>query len=236
MKKKKAATVSAHTRAVAYLRVSTDKQADEGISLDQQRTKVKGYAALEDDFEVIEIIVDAGESAGSLDRPGLQKALAMLREGTANALLVVKLDRLTRSVRDLCELVDDYFRDGHYRLMSVSEKIDTSSAAGRMMLNLLTVIGQWEREVIAERTTAAMAHLKSQNKKTGGYVPYGYQLAPDGKTLRALKREQLVIEQIRNLKASGLGLRAIARSLDDRGIHARSGERFHHTQIARILE
>src|SRR5690606_6196856 len=93
------------TRTVAYLRVSTDKQADKGVSLDAQGAKVAAYAELYD-LDVVEVIVDAGVSAKTLDRPGLGKALAMLRSGKADALLVCKLDRLTRSVRDLGELVD----------------------------------------------------------------------------------------------------------------------------------
>src|ERR1700722_6247794 len=96
------------TRTIAYLRVSTDKQADRGVSLDAQRAKVEAYASLYD-LELVEVIVDAGASAKTLDRPGLSKALGMLKTGQADALLVVKLDRLTRSVRDLCELVERYF-------------------------------------------------------------------------------------------------------------------------------
>ena len=89
----------ARTRTVAYLRVSTDKQADRGVSLEAQRAKAEGYAALFD-LDLVAIEVDAGESAKSLARPALDRALAMLRTGKADALLVVKLDRLTRSVRD----------------------------------------------------------------------------------------------------------------------------------------
>src|SRR5271169_2934168 len=98
------------TRTVAYLRVSTDKQADHGVSLEAQRAKVEAYASLFE-LELVAIEVDAGESAKSLDRPALTRALAMLKAGKADALLVVKLDRLTRSVSDLCNLVDRYFRD-----------------------------------------------------------------------------------------------------------------------------
>jgi DNA invertase Pin-like site-specific DNA recombinase len=83
------------TRTIAYLRVSTDKQADRGVSLGAQRAKVHAYAELYD-LELLEVIGDAGESAKSLDRPGLMRALGMLKAGEAEALLGVKLDRLTR--------------------------------------------------------------------------------------------------------------------------------------------
>ena len=145
------------TRTIAYLRVSTDKQADRGVSLDAQRSKAKAYAELYD-LELVEVIVDAGESAKSLDRPGLQRALAMLKKGEAEALLVVKLDRLTRSVVDLGSLVDRYFAPGKAALLSVGEQIDTRSAAGRLVLNVLASVSQWEREAIGERTATAMQH------------------------------------------------------------------------------
>src|SRR5262245_60811472 len=109
---------SSSTRAVAYVRVSTDKQVDHGVSLAAQQAKVEAYAKLFE-LDLVAVEVEAGVSAKSLARPALDRALGMLRDGAADALLVVKLDRLTRSVRDLCDLVDRYFRDGRWALMSV---------------------------------------------------------------------------------------------------------------------
>ena len=131
------------TKTVAYVRVSTDKQADAGQSLEAQRAKVESYAGLYD-LELVEVIVDAGVSAKNLSRPGLDRALAMLKSGKAEALLVVKLDRLTRSVRDLGELVEHYFASGKAALLSVSEQIDTRSAGGRLVLNVLASVSQWD--------------------------------------------------------------------------------------------
>src|SRR3954468_20332179 len=90
------------TTAVAYLRVSTEDQAERGVSLDAQRARLEQFART-NDLELVEIITDAGISAKSLGRPGLQQALAMLEDGT-EALLITKLDRLTRSMDDWCEL------------------------------------------------------------------------------------------------------------------------------------
>ena len=92
-------------KVVGYIRVSTSDQADFGVSLAAQREKIEQYAALYD-LELVEIIEDAGQSAKSLNRAGLQKALAMLKTGKAEGLLVAKLDRLTRSVKDLGALID----------------------------------------------------------------------------------------------------------------------------------
>lgn len=224
---------TSRTRTVAYLRVSTDKQVDRGVSLEAQRGKVEAYASLYD-LDVVSVEVDAGESAKSLNRPALQRALAMLKTGKADALLVVKLDRLTRSVPDLCSLVNDYFRDGKLSLVSIGEQVDTRSAAGRMVLNMLTVIGQWEREAIGERTAAAMQHMKAEGKRVGA-VPYGFTLANDDKTLVAADSEQTVISVARELRSRGLALRAVAATLDERGMRARNGRRFGAEQIARMV-
>jgi len=129
------------TRTIAYLRVSTEKQADKGVSLDTQRAKLKAYAELYD-LDLCEVIVDAGESAKTLDRPGLQRALGMLKRREAEALLVVKLDRLNAQ-RAGPRAVEGYFAPGKAALLSVGEQIDTRSAAGRLVLNVLASVSQW---------------------------------------------------------------------------------------------
>ena len=220
------------TKAVAYVRVSTEKQADAGQSLDAQRAKVTAYAGLYD-LELVEVIVDAGASAKTLDRPGLTRALAMLKSGEADALVVVKLDRLTRSVRDLGELVDRYFANGKAALLSVSEQIDTRSAAGRLVLNVLASVSQWEREAIGERTAAVMQHKAKAGEYTGGRAPYGFRVEA-GRLVR-VEAEQAVLAAARKAKAKGLSLRAIARVLEQRGVLSRVGKAFAPTQIARLV-
>src|SRR6266478_4590632 len=174
-------------RTVVYCRVSTDKQADRGVSLDAQQAKAKAYAELYD-LDIVDLVIDAGISAKTLDRPGLKRALDLLKAGKADALLVVKLDRLTRSVSDLGKLVERYFAPGKAALLSVGEQIDTRSAAGRLVLNVLASVSQWEREAIGERTSAALKHKALQGEYTGGDAPYGYRLAADGERLaRALR-------------------------------------------------
>jgi site-specific DNA recombinase len=221
------------TRTVAYLRVSTDKQADRGVSLDAQRAKVAAYAELYD-LELVDVVVDAGASAKTLDRPGLERALTMLRRGEAEALLVVKLDRLTRSVRDLGELVERHFAPGKAALLSVGEQIDTRSAAGRLVLNVLASVSQWEREAIGERTAAAMQHKAACGEFTGGEAPYGHRVDPDGR-LAPVEAEQNVIAEARRLRASGLSLRNVARELDASGLRSRTGRAFAPAQVARMV-
>lgn len=222
---------SARTKVVGYIRVSTDKQADSGISLDAQKTKIRQYAELYD-LDLVAIIEDAGVSAKSLDRAGLRSALSMLEKGQADALLVVKLDRLTRSVRDLGELVERYFAS-RFSLLSLSDSIDTRTAAGRLVLNVLTSVAQWEREATGERTRDAMAHKKAKGEFTGGQAPYGF--SNENGVLVRNEAEQGVLAVVAELKAAGLSLRGIVAELDRAGIVSRSGKAFGVTQIARMV-
>jgi site-specific DNA recombinase len=222
------------TRTVVYVRVSTDKQAEKGVSLDAQQAKAKAYAELYD-LDIVEVVVDAGVSAKSLDRPGLQSALGLLKTGKADALLVVKLDRLTRSVADLGKLVERYFAPGKAALLSVGEQIDTRSAAGRLVPNVLASVSQWEREAIGERTSAALKHKASQGEYTGGDVPYGFRLAACGERLKPEPREQALLAQARRLRKKGLSLRAVPRELVAKGFRTRKGRPFAPVQVQRML-
>ena len=219
--------------AIGYIRVSTEKQADEGVSLDAQREKIRAYCNLYD-YELVGIEEDAGASASKLKRDGLQRALSALEAGEAEALVVVKLDRLTRSVRDLDTLLTSYFANGAHALVSVAEQVDTTTATGRMILNVLMSVSQWEREVIGERTSAALQHKKANGEYTGGKVPYGYALADDGATLIEDETEQEVIAAVLEYRAAGLSLRKVADRLEAAGFKTRKGGRFNHTAVARI--
>jgi DNA invertase Pin-like site-specific DNA recombinase len=155
---------------VGYVRVSTDKQADRGISLEAQAEKIRAMATLQD-RQLVEILVDGGESAKSLKRPGMAKLLAMIDAGQVQTVIIAKLDRLTRSVRDLCELLERFERRG-VALVSVAESLDTGSAAGRLVLNIMAAVSQWEREAIGERTRDALRHKRTNGERTGN-IPYG---------------------------------------------------------------
>ena len=230
----KASTSNGKTRAVAYLRVSTQEQADHGVSLDAQRAKVAAYAALYD-LDLVAVEVDAGASAKSLDgRPALARALSMLDGREADALIVVKLDRLTRNVADLGGLVERYFGARGAALLSVGEQIDTRTSAGRLVLNVLASVAQWEREAIGERTSAALQHKKANGERVGA-VDFGYRLAADGVRLEADAGEQATIARARTLAAGGLSLRKVAAALEGEGLTARNGKAFAATQIARMV-
>lgn len=217
------------TKAIGYIRVSTDKQAEHGVSLEAQRQKIEAYASLYD-LQLVDVVVEQG-SAKTLDRDGLNSVLTRLQAGEATAVIVVKLDRLTRSVADLGKLVERYFQ--HFALLSVSEQIDTRSAAGRLVLNVLASVSQWEREVIGERTSVAMQHMKAAGRYTGGQVPYGFQLDADGQLIES-EAEQRVLSLVRHYRQQGLSLRKIANVLSEKGLRSRSGKPLHFQAIARF--
>ena len=223
-------------RAIGYIRVSTDEQATGGVSLGAQREKLEAYAKLYD-IELVNLIEDAGQSAKTLKRPGIQEALAMLKAGKADGILIAKLDRLSRSVADWNYLIDGFFGEkAGKQLWSVADSIDTTTAAGRLVLNVLMSVAQWEREAIGERTREALSFKKSRGEKTGGDVPYGFDLAEDGKTLVENADEQEIIRRIRDLKAKNYKLREIAEALNEDGYETKRGKKWNITQIHRILK
>jgi site-specific DNA recombinase len=222
-------------KVIGYIRVSTEEQAADGVSLATQREKLNGYAKLYD-LDLIAVIEDAGESGKTLNRPGLQEALAMIRRGEAGGLLIAKLDRLSRSVVDWNTLIDGYFGErAGKQLFSVADSIDTRTAAGRLVLNVLMSVSQWERETIGERTKDALQH-KIRNGERCGKVRFGYRLAEDGRNLLPVPEEQEAIRIMRELKAAGESLRDIAAELTHRGILTKEGNtQWKHTTVAQIL-
>lgn len=217
--------------AIGYIRVSTDGQAQDGVSLDAQRAKIEAWAVL-NDYELTAIHVDAGISGkGMENRPGLQAALADCRKGSA--LVVYSLSRLARSTKDTLEISERLAKVGA-DLVSLSEKIDTTSAAGKMVFRMLAVLAEFERDQISERTATAMQFKKDKGELVGA-VPYGLELAADGVNLVENAGEQVVIQQARELKCSGLSLRKIAAELARRGFNARNGQSFQSTQIMRMV-
>ena len=163
--------------AIGYVRVSAQEQSSNGVSLDAQRDRLTAYCKL-NGINIIDIKADEGISGSTLERPGLQAALQMLQRGRANTLLVAKLDRLSRSLRDVCALVEDFFGDDRYHLLSLCGMVTTHSAAGRMVLMNLASYNHFEREVISERTRDALRHMMSQGVLLGP-APCGYEFSHD---------------------------------------------------------
>src|SRR4051812_45082579 len=156
------------------------------------------------DHEIVASITD-DVTGKHLKRPGIQRALKMLRKGEADGILVTKIDRLTRRTRDLEELVEKYFGAKH-TLVSLAEKVDTSTAMGRAMLSLTGMFAQLERELIAERTRDALQYKKQRGAKLGA-LPLGFRRikGQDGKVVRLEldETEQRVLERALELEQAG---------------------------------
>lgn len=203
-------------KVIGYCRVSTEEQATQGVSLLAQEAKVRQYCDLYG-HDLAEVVVDAGQSAKSLDRPGLSRVLAALDKGGLEGVVILKLDRLTRSVRDLGYLLETYFTKN--ALLSVMEHTDTSTAGGRFVLNLLISVSQWEREVIGERTSSALQHKKSQ----------GVKLGPPALS------DEATLTRIRQLSTEGLTLRKMGEILTGEGYKTARGGCWGPSTLKKIL-
>lgn len=217
-------------RAIGYARVSTGEQAN-GISLDAQAERIQGYAQAKG-WELVDILRDDGHSAATLDRPRMQEVLAAIRAGHVQVVIVAKLDRLTRSLRDMDALLT-LFRRANVELASLSESLDTTTAGGRLMLHLLVAVSQWEREIIAERTSQALQHKKAK-REVYGPTPYGWRRV--GTKLEPEPAEQAVLRRTHALRRRGHSYRAIADRLNQDAVPTKTTGRWHAMTVRRVLE
>ena len=162
-----------------YRRVSTDKQADEGYSLDVQREKLEAYSKTLSNVREVRDYMDDGYSGSSLDRPGMQRLIHDIQAGEVTHVVVVKLDRLSRSQKDTLHLIEDIMLPANVAFISILESFNTDTAFGRAMVGILSVFAQLERENIFERTRGGMRkRVEKGYWPGGGRTPYGYDYDP----------------------------------------------------------
>jgi DNA invertase Pin-like site-specific DNA recombinase len=205
--------------AVTYVRVSTEDQAESGLGLESQRSKVLGECERRG-WRVLEQYADEGKSGKTIaGRPALLRALDALDRGDAANLVVMKLDRLSRSVHEFTGLVAQSKRQG-WSLVVLDIGVDTSTATGDMMVNILASFAQFERMLIGERTSAAL-QVKIR----------------DGKILGRRQRQPLeVVERICLERALGASLREIASSLNrDEIPTSQRGAKWYASTVAAVL-
>jgi len=213
------------TQAIGYVRVSTEAQAAEGVSLDAQRAKVAGYCGLHG-LALAHIYADEGLSGKRADnRPGLQQAIDDACR-FKRVLVVYSLSRLARSTRDAIDIAEQLAESGA-DLVSITEKIDTTTSMGRFFFTTVAALAQLERDQISERTRMALAHKRSRSERISGIIPYGYRLADDGVALVVAPEEQRAIGQICSLRQEGLSTREIGRQLNLLGLYPRQGWDWH---------
>jgi site-specific DNA recombinase len=160
-------------RAIAYTRVSTDEQAKEGLSLNNQEERIKAYA-ISQGLALAEVYRDEGVSAKNTRRPELERLLNDVREGKVGRILVYRLDRLTRSMKDLYNLLDQ-FRAKEVGFRSVTEDFATDTPVGKVVLGILGLLAEWERDVIGTRIKDALGYKRAR-KEWCGRPPYGFKI------------------------------------------------------------
>ena len=218
-------------KAIGYVRVSTNEQADKGSSLEAQSAKVAAYAALHD-LDLVEIVVESGKSGKNLERPGMKRVLASVNRREVEVVIVPKLDRMTRSMRDLQDLIDLFAQRG-VEFASVAERLDTSTANGRFFVNMLGLMAQWEREQISERTKTSMQLLKAKGRRISRLAAIGKKFVR-GRVVEN-ESERALIASVHALRDGGLSYRAIAASLNHRGETTRGGGKIYASGVARLL-
>jgi len=215
-------------KAIGYIRVSTQKQADEGVSLDAQRAKIEAWC-LTNDYELAGIHCDEGISGTKSNRDGLLAAMAEAGKGTA--LVVYSLSRLTRSTKDLLAFTEQLDHQGA-DLISLTEKIDTTTAAGKMVFRMLGVLNEFERDQVSERTKEALAHKKANNQ-VYNHTPYGFKR--HGMDLIPCAKEGKILTRIDAWRNQGKSLRAIARQLNEQGVPSKRGGQWYASAVRSVI-
>lgn len=215
-----------------YCRVSTDEQAREGISLTEQQERMKAYCRAMGWGDNFLLFIDDGYSAKNLDRPKLTTLLNAVKEGKISRVLVTKLDRLSRKLKDLLNLID-LFNDNKVSFISIGESFDTNTSPGRLTLQVLGAVAEFERERIRERVVENMQHA-AKSGKWQTQSPFGYDLI--NKELSINEEEAKVVKEVfDSYLQKGLGFYSIAKKLNARGIPSKQKKEWSIRSIKLML-
>ena len=226
-------------QAVAYIRVSTEEQSQEGVSLEAQEKSLRAYCTMRN-LELGKVVCDAGVSGGkpfASRQGGLTLLQHLKKTKEPQAVVAWKLDRLFRDCADCLTVIREWDKQGvALHLVDMGgQAVDTSSAMGRFFLTVMAGAAELERNQVRERTSMAMQHKASKGEYIGGKVPYGRTLGGDGVRLVKVDAEQQVINKVMELQSQGYSLRKIARELEQNEIRPREGSAWHPQQIKRML-
>ena len=218
--------------AIAYCRISTQSQ-EEGVSLEMQKKRIEAWC-LANDLKLACLYSETCSGSRANNRPQLQYALA--HACTKKAVLVVySLSRLARSVKDTLAIAER-LEKANANLASLTERIDTSSALGKMVFRLLSTLNEFEKDQLAERTTSAMGFLRKAGKRISAHLPYGYDLSTDGVTLLKNAMEQETISQILLLSGKGHTPSSICRLLIQNKTPTKSHGHWYPSTVKGIIE
>ncbi len=223
-------------KAIGYIRVSTEEQAKEGISLDNQASKIKAYCESQD-WQLIKLFSDEGSSGKDMKRKGLEKLLFFLEVDHVDVVVVYKTDRLTRKQRHLYQLLEDTFEKKGIGFKSVTEPFDTTTAMGKGFLGMLGVFAQLEGDLISERTKEALRYKKEKGELVGS-PPLGFEAIKN--ELKKNDDELEIVEEIFKLNnnhwgKNKLSLREIAKKLNSAGFKTKKKKDFSHKTVSYVL-
>jgi len=223
-------------KAIGYIRVSTEEQAKEGISLNNQEAKIRAYCDSQD-WELVKIFRDEGFSGKDMKREGLKELLSFLEVDHVKVVVVYKTDRLTRKQRHLYQLLEDTFENRGVGFKSVTEPFDTTTAMGKGFLGMLGVFAQLEGDLISERTKDALRRKKELGELVGS-PPLGFEAVE--KELRKNDDELGIVEEVFKLRndhrgKNKLSLRTIAKRLNEAGLRTKRDKKFSHKTLSYIL-
>src|SRR3989344_6062694 len=216
-----------------YTRVSTDIQAEkEFSSCEAQEEKIKSFLNSQNDWRVFKVYSDAGYTGVNIKRPALQELLADLKKEKIDVVLVYKIDRLTRSPKDFYQLIE-FFEQAKIDFISITERFDTSTPAGRLLRNIMLTFSQFERELTSERTRDKMLERAKKGLCNGGFTPYGY--SRESKKLVVNTKEAEEIKSIFETYIETGSLAKTYRVLKERNIKTKFGKNFSKTILAYLL-
>lgn len=219
-------------KACVYTRVSTSEQAMEGYSIEEQERMCKA-AIVSKGWEYIGTYSDPGISGRTMDRLGLQKMIRAIERGEIQAVVIYKLDRLSRKQRDTMTIIEDIFLENDVDLVSLNETLDTSTPWGRAMIGILSSFNQMESENIQMRTAMGKEAKATKGGYAGGKPPLGYK-SVNGE-LVVVEEEAEVVRLIYKLRKDGMTMVNIAEELNRRGLKTKQGNEFRHSAIQGIL-
>jgi site-specific DNA recombinase len=214
-----------------YCRVSTEEQAD-GFSLDAQKTVLTAYAESKG-YKIFDYYVDEGYSGKDFDRPEVQRLFRDMRSKKFDAILVWKVDRFSRSNKDVLTVIDDELKPRKMRLLISTCDIDSSTPNGYMFISLLGTFAEYERTMIVERVDSGMTKRAEEGHWNGGKV-LGYDNV--NKHLVINEKESKIIKEIFLLRSQGLGYKSITNLLNEQGKRTKKGKLFSIPGVKLILE
>lgn len=218
-------------RVAGYVRVSSDKQAEEGYSIDEQIERLTAYCKAMD-WRIVKIYTDAGYSGGNMNRPALTDLITASQSRLIDAVVVYKLDRLSRSQRDTLTIIEGFLEHG-VDFVSMTENFDTSTPFGKATIGILSVFAQLEREQIKERCSLGRVGRAKEGKyRGGGFVPIGYEYK-DG-SLVINPAEAMQIRELHELYQKGESFRTIARIFHEKGYTHKYGT-WEVYRVSRVL-